>query len=86
MMTTPQKRALRKVCREGGTLTLTTDTVPLTVEVTLRKRANYPDRADAKISESPKRFLKFNDWPLRELYAELNERLDEELAQPGGAA
>ncbi|WIX34122.1 hypothetical protein QO259_05525 [Salinicola sp. JS01] len=78
MMNRNQDRALRKICRQGGKLTLPTTDGPLTIEVTLRQRTNHPDRADAKISESPTSFLKLNDWSPRELYADLAERIEDQ--------
>ncbi|WP_342594546.1 hypothetical protein AAGT95_16805 [Salinicola lusitanus] len=78
MMNRTQERALRKACRQGGTLILPTTDGPLTIEVTLRQRTNRPDRADAKISESPASFLKLNDWSPRELYADLAERIEDQ--------
>ncbi|WP_149436038.1 hypothetical protein [Salinicola corii] len=78
MMNRTQERALRNVCRQGGTLTLPTTDGPLTIEVTLRQRANHPDRADAMLSTSPTTFLKLNDWSPRELYADLAERIEDQ--------
>lgn len=86
-MNRTQERSLRTVCRKGGSLTLPTTSGAVTIEITIRERPNHPDRADAKVSETTSAsFLKLNDWPCRELYMELAERLDDQYELVEGDA
>ncbi len=77
MMTTNMERALRRLLREGGRLSLPGRDGPIRIEVERAKASAELDISFALVAQGGWVVAQFGNWKSRDLYPEIAERLDQ---------
>lgn len=77
MMTTNMERALRRLLREGGRLSLPGRDGPIRIEVERAKAESGLDIAWASVTQGRRELSRYRNWEARELYPEIAAGLDQ---------